>query len=81
MRQYEPGWIKLRTDPTKPLIISAHPAYHARIYKAIIKEKDRDLVYKLECEDAGIKTRLSKSSVGNALTITLTRDLPYDQLF
>lgn len=81
MRKYQPGWIKLKSSPDKPLVISAHPSYHRRIYKAIIKEKDLDVVYKFECDEAGVQSRLSRSSVGNALTITLTLSPSIEALF
>lgn len=81
MRKYEPGWIKLRNDPSKPLLISAHPTYHRRIYKAIRKEKDLDVVYKLECEEAGNKATLSASSKGYALTIHLNIEPSLNNLF
>lgn len=71
MRKYQAAWNQLRDNPTQALVISAHPAYHRRIYKAIIKEKDIDTVFKLAMAEQGKESKLSKVSEGNALIITL----------
>ena len=49
MRQYEPAWNKLKQDTE--LRIAAEPSVHKRIIKAVIKEKDMDIIYKLSCEE------------------------------
>lgn len=49
MRQYEPIWNQIKTESYCE--ISAHRAYHRRIIKAVVKEKDLDLGYKLECSE------------------------------
>jgi hypothetical protein len=49
MRQYEPVWIEVKINGYCE--ISAHRAYHRRIIKAVTKEKDLDLGYKLECTE------------------------------
>jgi hypothetical protein len=49
MRQYEPVWIQLKSELMCE--ISAHKAYHRRIIKAVTKEKDMDLGFKLECTE------------------------------
>ena len=46
MRKYEPIWTQIKT--LGYCKISAHKAHHARIKKAIRKEKDQDLGYKME---------------------------------
>jgi len=48
MRKYEPIWNKLKRD--KVVSITAHRALHDRIYKAVVKEKWKDIVFKLETE-------------------------------
>lgn len=45
MRQYEPVWNQIKL--IGKCEISAHKAYHRRIKKALRKEKDQDLAYKL----------------------------------
>lgn len=72
MRKYQSAWNQLKKNPTEPLVISAHPAYHRRIYKAIKKEKHLDLVHHLEISDRGMKSTLACRSEGNALIIKLT---------
>jgi hypothetical protein len=49
MRQYEQIWTNVKQE--SHCEISAHKAYHRRIIKAVTKEKDMDLGYKLECTE------------------------------
>lgn len=49
MRTYEPAWHSLKQN--LELRIAAEPAVHARIVKAVIKEKNIDLVYKLQLDE------------------------------
>jgi hypothetical protein len=72
VRKYQAAWNRLRDNPNEPLVISAHPAYHRRIYKAIKKEKYIDTVHHMLVSEDGKESKLSRKSVGNALTITLT---------
>lgn len=53
MRMYEQSWISLKKSEASPkrIEIIAHPAFHKRIYKAIRKEKDMDVMYKLALQD------------------------------
>lgn len=71
MRKYQSAWNKLRDNPAEPLVISAHPAYHRRIYKAICKEKHIDTIYHITLAESGHTSKLSKTSEGNALVINL----------
>lgn len=45
MRRYQVIWNALKQD--KHCTITVHPALHARVIKAVIKEKDMDIGYKL----------------------------------
>ena len=45
-RQYEPIWNEIKLQGL--CNISAHSAFHKRIIKAVVKEKDLDLGFKLE---------------------------------
>lgn len=83
MRMYQSAWNKLKNNPTQPLVISAHPAYHRRIYKAIMKEKHIDTVYHLILADSNQCSKLSKISHGNALIIKLiiTPAITFEGLF
>jgi hypothetical protein len=73
MRQYEPVWQAIKTNLMCD--ISAHRAYHRRIIKAVVKEKDMDLGFKLECTEryppvqAFIKTTRNGSVISFRLVI------------
>ncbi len=73
MRTYEPSWIALKNSPNTPkqIKIAAASKLHPRIYKAIIKEKDMDTVYKFQLSENAQRARLSKKSTGGQLVITL----------
>lgn len=73
MRTYQPAWIELRDCKlqTKQIKIAAANKLHRRIYKAIIKEKDMDIVYKLQLSDNAQSARLSKKSASGLLVIEL----------
>ena len=49
MRQYTPIWNEIKIKGFCD--VSTHRAYHRRIIKAVVKEKDLDLGYKLECSE------------------------------
>lgn len=73
MRQYEPIWNQIKLNGFCD--VSTHRAYHARIIKAVTKEKDMDLGYKLECTEhyppiqAVLKSKRSGSVISFRLTI------------
>lgn len=73
MRLYQPSWIELKKSnlSTKQIRLSAPAKFHPRIYKAIIKEKDMDVVYKLELAEQGKRAKLSRDSKGAVLTINM----------
>lgn len=81
MRKYQPAWNQLKNNPSEALVISAHPAFHRRIYKAIIKEKNIDDVHHVDLAEQGKESKLSKRSVGNALIITLTISVALHGIF
>lgn len=72
-RMYEPAWLELKNSLSTPkfIRISAAAKLHPRIYKAIIKEKDMDVVYKLQLSEQPIpqKAKLRRVSKGGMLTI------------
>jgi hypothetical protein len=80
-RVYEPAWVRLKKNPSEPLVISADPRLHRRIYKAIAKEKNIDNLYHLELDMEGKTSILSKVSEGNALKITLTLKYKLEGIF
>lgn len=79
MRKYEPVWLKAKSAINPPpdkssCEISAHRAYHIRIIKAIVKEKDMDVVFKLECSEMNPpqKALLTSKRIGSVIKFTLT---------
>lgn len=68
---YEGAWLQLKSNPSVPLKIAAHPAMHRRIFKAIIKEKDSDLVFKYLMREDGKFSKLNRVSNGGQLVITI----------
>ena len=71
MRKYEPIWIKLKKEGSAS--IAAHPLLHARIIKAVTKEKWKDDGYKLEI--LPYFTILTNERRGSMITFTLTKYL------
>ena len=74
MRLYEPIWEQLKNLPLKDakekgLSITANRRLHPRIIKAVIKEKWKDVGYKLKMEPH--KVRLVPISKGAVLTFYL----------
>ena len=73
MRQYTPIWNQIKTE--SHCEISAHRVYHRRIIKAVTKEKDMDLGYKLELSErsppqyALLKSSRSGSIIKFSITI------------
>lgn len=79
-RLYQPAWNQLKNNPTEPLKIAAPKKFHARIIKAITKEKDMDVAYKLVMYEAGKRVRLRTHSDHNLLTFTLTFTVGFEDL-
>jgi len=70
-RQYEPIWQQIKANGHCE--ISTHRAYHKRIIKATVKEKDMDLGYKLECTERypPVQAVLRTSRSGSVIKFTL----------
>lgn len=69
LRTYEPIWIKLKA--TGKARVAALPEMHRRIYKAVHKEKDLDVAYKLQQELEGKKMELIVKYYPNRMEFTL----------
>ena len=74
MRHYESVWIKLKKLDRKAagsvgISVTANRVLHARIIKAVIKEKWKDLGFKLQSEI--YHTRLSYSIKNSVITFYL----------
>lgn len=80
MRKYQPAWNTLKNNPSMPLRIAAHPALHQRIFKAVVKEKDEDAVFKLLMSENHQFSKLSRTSENGILTIKLKIYLGMDDI-
>ena len=71
MRKYQPVWEQIKL--TGKCEISSHKAYHWRIRKAVWKEKDLDLLYKLQCSEANppIKAFTKVTTLGSVIIFEL----------
>jgi hypothetical protein len=81
-RMYFPSWQALKKSTLSPkrIVIAAPKAFHRRIYKAIIKEKDMDLMYKMELDENAQKARLQRRSEDSKLTIIMHLSIGLDEL-
>jgi len=75
MRTYEPAWLELKKKGKVRLAVPR--ALHARVLKAVIKEKDMDVGYKLEMLESKIKMRITHKRENSVLTLTLTRSYTF----
>lgn len=78
---YQPSWLALKKSQHSPkrIVIAAPKAFHSRIYKAIIKEKDMDVIFKLALAENSQKARLTKKVESSKLTIFLHLSLGLDE--
>lgn len=75
MRKYEPIWIKLKAEGTASL--AAQPSLHARIIKAVRKEKDEDIGWKLLNLEQDAKYTLFEKIEGKLVTFYLEKKIVY----
>ena len=74
MRKYESIWERLKTKDTngKHIVMVAAPEpLHSRIIKGVLKEKNKDLGFKLMMSEEGRWFRIEYSSNMARLTITM----------
>ena len=74
MRKYQRIWEALKSYHTVSL--EAELTMHARIIKAVRKEKNIDLGWKLLSLELGKKYVLTESVSGSVITFTLTAHTP-----
>ena len=72
MRKYQPVWEQIKIN--KICELSAHRLHHPRIIKAVKKEKDMDILYKLENLELSIPliAIMRSSRKGSIIKFTLT---------
>lgn len=69
MRTYQPIWESLKVNHT--VTIQANPSAHARIIKAVAKEKDKDLGFKVLVSESFQRSVLKAKINGNQVTFEL----------
>ncbi len=69
MRKYQLIWDALKVNNT--LSIEADVSLHRRIIQGVIKEKWRDLGWKVICPELGNTYKLAYNVVGTKVTFTL----------
>lgn len=70
VRQYTPIWNALKVKGT--VKITAPVAFHRRIIRAVIKEKDMDMGFKFEVSESGKPSpRISYKKVGSIIEFKL----------
>ena len=69
MRTYQPIWENLKQYST--VTIQANPSAHPRIIKAVAKEKDKDLAYRLMIAESYQRSILRAKINGNQVTFIL----------
>lgn len=69
MRTYQPIWENLKVNKT--VTIQANPSAHARIIKAVTKEKDKDLGFKVLVSESFQRSVLKAKINGNQVTFIL----------
>ena len=67
--KYLPIWTKIKTEGTCK--VAASPQLHARIYKAVKKERTMDLEYKFYLAQAGTYVELRMKAEGNMMVFSL----------
>ena len=78
MRQYEPIWNILKLKGVCE--ITAPKPYHRRIIKAVIKEKYKDLAYKLELSDVHKRATLEYTCDNSIIKFKLVKSIGTDDL-
>ncbi len=78
MRQYQPLWNLLKKNHS--CRVSALPSVHARIIKAVSKEKYGDLTYKLELSEVHKTASLEHTVRGNIIEFTLKFTIGTDDI-
>jgi hypothetical protein len=74
MRKYEPIWNRLKSKDTTGkhiVVVGAPEPMHSRIIKGVLKEKNKDLGFKLLASEEGRWFRIEYASDKARLTITM----------
>ena len=69
MARYDVIWNHLKLHST--CAITSPAPLHKRVIKGVIRTKDEDTIFKLECAQRAKKFRLSYTKKGNVITFKL----------
>ena len=78
MRKYEPIWNKLKDKGTAYL--TAPEVLHARIIKAVTKEKYNDDLFRFDCSQASKKAKLVVQTNGSIIRFDIIYSIGVDDL-
>lgn len=78
MRQYEPIWNALKSG--RICAITANPALHPRIVKAVVKEKYQDVGWKMQMADDYCKSKIWYQIKGTVITFRLLKGIGFSDL-
>lgn len=74
MRKYQSIWIQLKKEMTASLIAPIDS--HKTIIKMVIKEKYKDVGWKLLLSEKGLRYRLAHKVIGSKITFRLIDNSP-----
>ena len=80
MRKYQPIWEAIKAHPDLTASLASPISTHSTIIKAVRKEKDKDLSYKLVLAETGTKYRLMERIEGSLITFYLMDVSPINLL-
>ncbi len=73
MGRYTSLWEELKTN--KKLVLAVPPRLQKRIIKAVIRTKDTDIWFKLECAEAGYRYKIEYAQESARVTFTLKKQV------
>lgn len=79
-RLYNPLWVKIRDAAGEKVRITADPRLHARIIRAVNKEKIKDHAFKFELGEKEKSGRIETSAKNSVLTFWLIFSIGIDDI-
>lgn len=71
MRKYDSIWIALKKEGH--CAVAVHPSLHARVIKAVINTKDRDIGFKLTQQQNAVSIKINYKREGARIRFFLIR--------
>ena len=63
MRKYQQIWVELKTKALA--VVAAPPHLHARVVKAVMKERTSDLIFRYELGEKELRAKIRYEVAGN----------------